>query len=407
MKNGKFRVLLLSEHPVQYNVSLWQRNAEHPRMDILVAYCNLRGAFPALNPGFGVEIAWDIPLLEGYPWILLQAAEDNRNGNGRPGLFSKALWQLVRHGNFDAVYVGGYYFREAWTVILAATLSGIPLILSTDVHELRSRLARSTFTQAVKRVIVSQIFQMAGAVIAGSSGTVEYLKSLGVPKNRIFLGGNTVDNEWWTERSEQVDRTEFRRTWKIPAEAPVVLYCAKLQPWKRPGDLLAAFSQAGVPGSFLVLAGDGPLRASLEAQAANLGILDRVRFLGFVNQSGLPSVYTSFDLLILPSDYEPFGLVVNEAMLCGCPAVVSDRVGAKYDLIREGETGRVFSCGDVDGLAKILRAMLSDRSETRRMGALAKERMKSWTPQKNVAAFVKAVEYSLQDKARTNIEVSK
>jgi glycosyltransferase involved in cell wall biosynthesis len=259
----------------------------------------------------------------------------------------------------------------------------------------------------VKRVIVSQIFQMAGAVIAGSSGTVEYLKSLGVPKNRIFLGGNTVDNEWWTERSEQVDRTEFRRTWKIPAEAPVVLYCAKLQPWKRPGDLLAAFSQAGVPGSFLVLAGDGPLRASLEAQAANLGILDRVRFLGFVNQSGLPSVYTSFDLLILPSDYEPFGLVVNEAMLCGCPAVVSDRVGAKYDLIREGETGRVFSCGDVDGLAKILRAMLSDRSETRRMGALAKERMKSWTPQMNVAAFVKAVEYSLQDKARTNIEVSK
>jgi glycosyltransferase involved in cell wall biosynthesis len=157
----------------------------------------------------------------------------------------------------------------------------------------------------------------------------------------------------------------------------------------------------------LVFAGDGPLRASLEAQAASLGILDRVRFLGFVNQSGLPSVYTSFDMLILPSDYEPFGLVVNEAMLCGCPAVVSDRVGAKYDLIREGETGRIFSCGDVDGLAKILRAMLSDRSETRRMGALAKEHMKSWTPQMNVAAFVKAVEYSLQDKAQTNIEVSK
>ena len=65
-----------------------------------------------------------------------------------------------------------------------------------------------------------------------------------------------------------------------------------------------------------------------------MGVADRVRFLGFVNQSGLPAVYAASDVLVLPSSYEPFGVVVNEAMLCGCAAIASDRVGARFDLVK-------------------------------------------------------------------------
>ena len=139
-----------------------------------------------------------------------------------------------------------------------------------------------------------------------------------------------------------------------------MLFCAKLQPWKGPLDVLEAFARANVPNSYLVFAGDGPLRTSIEQRACELGVSERVRILGFVNQSQLPSVYCAADLLVLPSLYEPFGFVVNEAMLCGCPAAVSDRVGAKYDLVRQGETGYVFPAGDVDALAAILRDVLSD-----------------------------------------------
>ncbi|MFZ0637699.1 MAG: glycosyltransferase family 4 protein [Candidatus Acidiferrales bacterium] len=399
MKDGKYRVLLLCEHPVQYNSSLWAMKARHPQLDILVAYCNLRGAEPAINPGFGVEVAWDIPLLEGYPWILLPSASDNRSGSGRPGLFSKALWRLVRDGDFDAVYVGGYYFREAWTAILAARRSGIPVMLSTDVHELQSRVAKSRAMRALKRMIVGRIFRMAGAITTGSSGATAYVKSLGVPEERIRLGGNTVDNAWWTEHAAQVDRAAVRNKWDIPADASVALFCAKLQSWKRPGDLLEAFTRANVPASYLVFAGDGPLRAALEGQAKTLGVAERTRFLGFVNQSGLPSVYAASDVLVLPSEYEPFGLVVNEAMLCGCPAVVSDRVGAKYDLIREGETGYVFPCGDVEALGKILRSVLGNRAKREQMGEAARRRMESWTPEMNVAAFVRGVEYAVKNRA--------
>ncbi len=400
MKNGKYRVLLLCEHPVQYNTILWNLHARHPKLDILVAYCSLRGAEAAMHPDFGVEVKWDVPLLEGYPWKLVDPNKSGKNGAARPGFFSKPLWKLIRDGEFDAIYVGGYYFREAWLALLAAWRLGIPFILSTDVHSLESRRARSPISRAIKKTVVGRIFRSAGAVNTGSSGATAYVQSLGVPASRIILARNTVDNAWWFARAGEVDRAAIRRNWEIPSDAPVALYCAKLQSWKRPGDLLEAFVKANVTGSHLIFAGDGPLHLELVQRASILGIAERVHFLGFVNQSGLPAVYAASDLLVLPSEYEPFGLVVNEAMICGCPAVVSDRVGAKFDLVREGETGSVFPCGNVDALARTLQSLLANRARLAQMGAAAQERMKSWTPEMNVESFAQAVEFAVDRNVR-------
>ena len=129
-----------------------------------------------------------------------------------------------------------------------------------------------------------------------------------------------------------------------------------------------------------------------------MGVAHRVRFLGFVNQSRLPGVYRAADILVLPSEYEPFGLVVNEAMLCGRPVIVSDRVGAKYDLVREGETGFVYPCGDIEALARILREVLPDRERLRKMGEAARKRMETWSPREYIEAFVQAVEKAVQQK---------
>jgi glycosyltransferase involved in cell wall biosynthesis len=390
MKDGKYRVLVLSDRPVQYASPLLRREAKHPQLEILVAYCSLEGAKAAVDPGYGIEVKWDVPLLEGYDWLSLA---DEKDG-ARPGLFSRALWRLVRGGNFDAMYVGGYYFREAWTAMLAAKLTGVPILLSTDMHQLKSLRIESKFMLALKKRVVGHIFRAAGAVNTGSSGATAYVKSLGVPDERIFLSGNVVDNDWWNDRAARADRAAVRGAWNVPAEAPVVLYCAQLQPWKRPLDLLEAFSRAQVPGSYFVVAGEGPLRGDVERRIRELGIEASVRLLGFVNQSKLPEVYSSSDVFVLPSESDTFGLVVNEAMLCGLPAVISDAVGAKFDLVRDGETGCVFSTGDVDALAGILRALLSDRAELARMGAAAKERMKTWTPEMNVSGFVRAVQHA-------------
>lgn len=105
----------------------------------------------------------------------------------------------------------------------------------------------------------------------------------------------------------------------------MILFCAKLQPWKRPQDLLRAFAQSRLDIAPLIIAGEGPLRGALEALAVSLAISNRVRFIGFVNQTQLPGLYTSSDLLVLPSSYEAFGVVLNEASLCACAVLVSDQ----------------------------------------------------------------------------------
>jgi glycosyltransferase involved in cell wall biosynthesis len=149
-----------------------------------------------------------------------------------------------------------------------------------------------------------------------------------------------------------------------------------------------------------VYAGDGPLRSALEQRARELGVSERIRMLGFVNQSQLPCVYRAADLFVLPSLYEPFGLVVNEAMLCGCPVAVSDRVGAKYDLVREGENGYIFPAGNVEALAAIYRGILPDPEKRKRMGEAARQRMKTWSPHEYVNALSEAVDRAFLSRRR-------
>ena len=148
----------------------------------------------------------------------------------------------------------------------------------------------------------------------------------------------------------------MRARWNVPDDALIILFCAKLQPWKRPQDLLRAFAQVVDVNAYLVFAGEGPLRSALESESRSLGIADKVRFLGFVNQTGLPETYTASDIFVLPSEHEPFGVVVNEAMLCLCPVIVSDRVGAGFDLVHDAETGFIFAMGDVMALPPCLGA---------------------------------------------------
>lgn len=225
------------------------------------------------------------------------------------------------------------------------------------------------------------------------------MHSLGIPPERVVLTPYAVDNQWWIDQAAHVNRSAVRAEWGVPDDAAVVLFCAKLQPWKRPHDLLRAFAKANVKGAYLVFAGDGPLRTALEAEARSLGITDRLRFLGFINQSGLPRVYRASDVFVLPSEYEPFGVVVNESMLSGCTVIVSDQVGARFDLVRDGETGFVFPMGNLDALAKLLSELLPASEKLQQMGNLARLRMADWSPEQNIEGVIRAIEAALRGRS--------
>ena len=392
----QYRVLFVCTHPVQYAAPMFRLMAHDRRLDILVAYCSLGGAETHLDPEFGVSFSWDVPLLEDYSWVHVPNRSWEPGLNHAWGLFNPGLWDLVRSGKPDAVILlTGYRYVSFWIALVAAKLYGVPLIFGTDASELGARDGRQ-WKSAVKRFLWPLLFSLADVITVPSSRSVHLMESLGLVRERIVLTPYVVDNDWWTLHAAKVDRYAVRRMWGVPQDAPVVLFCAKLQPWKKPQDLLRAFAAAELRSAHLVFAGEGPLRRNLEEETIALELTGRVHFVGFMNQTQLPNVYRASDLMVLPSEYEPFGLAVNEAMLCGCPVVVSDRVGAGDDLVRSGQNGFVFPVGNVDALATILREILPDSGRLKGLGEAAQKRMFTWSPSQGIDSTTEAIECAIR-----------
>ena len=359
------------------------------------------------DPGFGIDVAWDVPLLDGYAWHHIPNRSP-RPGIGRFfGLINPGLWRLIRTGKFDAILVYGYAYVSYWIAFLAAKSAGLPILLPTDAVEMPHPRGGWWWKRWLKPTAVHFIYnRIADRVLVPSTATQRFIQSFGVPAGRIAFTHYVVDNDYFSRAAAAVDRAAIRKSWGIPPDALVILFCAKLAEWKRPQDLLEAFfklpaeDRGSAAPACLVFAGEGSMRSELEARAKSMGIQNRVRFLGFVNQSQLPAVYAASDLLVLPSGHEPWGLVVNEAMSCGLPAVVSDRVGANLDLITPGVTGEVYPSGNVEALANILQRLIADPDRILSMGRAARARMETWSYREHAKGMVGAIEEVIEAKQR-------
>ncbi len=386
----RYRLLAVASHPVQYMTPIFRRMAKHPRLELQVAYCSLRGAEAGHDPEFGTEVKWDVPLLDGYEWTHVPNKGSGDEGFG--GLNNPGLEKIILEGKFDAVACfTGYVRKTFWIVRRAAKKAKAAFLFGADATTLEARDG-SVWKKWVKRVGWPMIFRMADQVIVPSSGAKELMQSLGIAEERITLTPYSVDNDWWMAQAASVDRGKARRELGLGDKERAILFCAKLQPWKRPMDLLRAYAMAQLQDSRLLFAGEGPQKAELVAEAERLGISDQVEFLGFVNQSALPVLYKLVDLMILPSVYEPFAVVVNEAMCCGCPVMVSNRVGAAKDLVVPVAPDLVFPAGKVEALAELLAAALRNPGRLQQLRTAVVEHIKTWSPERNVAAVVEAIE---------------
>jgi len=388
----RYRVLLVATHPIQYAAPLFRQMAKHPKLDVQVAYCSLQGAEAGFDHEFGVKVKWDVPLLEGYPWVHVPNRSPWPRIGRFLGLINPGLWKLVRTGGYDAlVAYTGYMHASFWIVAAAAKLQGISMLFATDATAHAPRCG-ARWKVWVKKVVLPVVYRVATVVLPGSAAGAEYLRSLGIPAERIVISPNVADNEYWSKRAAEVDRAVARSALGCADGEPMVLFCAKLQPWKRPQDVLRAFAKANVPGARLVIAGDGPMRAELEAEAKTLNVAERVRFAGFLNQSEMPALYRSADIMVLPSEYDPCPFVVCEAMLCGCPVILSDRIRGRRELVRSGDTGFFYPCGDVGALGETLRRALTDRHGLKQMSEAARARMNTFSPREYLEANIQALE---------------
>ncbi|MDB9518294.1 glycosyltransferase family 4 protein [Roseofilum reptotaenium CS-1145] len=393
MISEKKRVLLVSSQPIQNPASL-RLMAKHPKLDILVAYCTLpeeKLHTDSLqnNPEYITKSVFDIPLLEGYPWVYIPNRSPVPNLDRAFGLINPDLVKLVH--DFDCCVVYGHNYVTFWMAIAAAKLAKKTLILSTDATYIEPISGGNWKIPIKKKVLPFLYNQIADAVLVLSTASKRFIHSLGVPEDRIFITPYVVDNDVIAETARNCSQGTMRSQWNIPEDATVVVFCAKFIPRKRPQDVIEAFAKANISNSYLLMVGDGPLADHLKAQTKELGIKDQVCFLGLVKYSNLPEVYASSNILAFSSEYEPYGLPVNEAMICGIPVVVSDRIGAGYDLVEEGKTGFTYPCGDIDALTAIFKQTLTQPDKLRAMGIAAKTRMETWSPRENVEGLVQAI----------------
>ena len=352
----QFRLGILASHPIQYQAPLFRELAT--RCDLHVYFAHRQSPQAQALAGFGVAFEWDVDLLSGYAHTFLPNVAKQPNTSAFRGCDSPAIVDEIKTGGFDAFLVMGWHLKCYWQAIRACHRHGVPVMVRGD-----SQLGtpRSRLKQAVKALLYPWVIRQFDACLYVGQRNREYLEHYGAQADRLFFAPHCVDTLAFASAAAAVDREAVRAGWGLGPVDQAVLFAGKLAAGKRPADLVRAVAQLRSCGQSVVLvwAGDGPERQVLAAVGESLGV--PMRFLGFCNQSQLPAVYRAADVLALPSESETWGLVVNEAMACGTPCVVSEACGCAPDMIRQDVSGAVYETGSVEALASALQVVLARR----------------------------------------------
>ncbi|HCT23374.1 MAG TPA: hypothetical protein DIW54_08580, partial [Chitinophagaceae bacterium] len=263
------------------------------------------------------------------------------------------------------------------------------LVLTSDATYLQGRFESKGWKLRLKPFIQKILYNhIANGLWVPSTASLQYHQSIGVPSNQLAITPYVVDEELISRVHAATQVDAFRMANAIPTNAFVFVFCAKFIERKRPLDVIAAFAQvANLEKEIrLIMIGDGPLKKEMEEIVKNLNIVDKVLFPGLIPYTSLPEWYTAANILVFSSEHEPYGLPVNEAMLCGIPVIVSDRIGARLDLVEEGITGWTYPFGDINALAGYMEYAISHPAQIKQMGKAAQAKMQHWSSAANVEA---------------------
>lgn len=375
----KYKIAVLNSHPIQYFAPLYAYLSRSEQIEVTALYCSdisLRGG---TDPGFKRTVKWDVDLLSGYRPIFLGKRAKTRVPDGFFSLICPEVWREITTGDYDALWIHGYAHAVNVIAVVAAKYKGIPVFVRSETH---LGLQRSGWKRALRDRILSVAYRFVDGFLSIGSGNRQYYESLGIESTRIFDVPYTVDNERFIQSStlSAAARNSIRSKYGLDLNFPVVVYASKFIPRKHPDDLVMAFSalqQEGISAS-LLLVGTGIMEGELRQMVKSLE-LRNVVFAGFANQSELPSIFGASDVFVLPSENEPWGLIVNEAMCAGLPVIVSAEVGCVQDLIDDGINGCHIPAGDVGSLVTSLRTVLGNECLRKSMGRRAQERISKWS----------------------------
>lgn len=345
------RLCVVASHPIQYQTPLYQELSK--RIGLIVLFAHKETREDQFLSGFEEKFKWDIPLLEGYEYVFLNNIAQEPSVLNFSGCDVPDLEQQIKRTNSDAVMVSGWNLKVYWQAMRACKKLKIPIFVRGDSVLDKSIPMVKKFLKALYTPIILKNFDL---FLAVGKRHKEYLNHYGVPDSKIYPSPHCVDNQYFLKGSQISDAEKFALRKKIGLDENIktLLFVGKFIAIKRPFDLIHALKKIQDKGKKIqaLFLGNGPLFGETKSLAKELNV--KAFFAGFKNQSEIPAHYALADLLILPSVQETWGLVVNEAMACGIPCIVSDAVGCYPDLIEPGKTGDVYSAGSADSLANAI-----------------------------------------------------
>jgi glycosyltransferase involved in cell wall biosynthesis len=267
-----------------------------------------------------------------------------------------ALRRYLAQRAFDVVNT--HSSTDAWLAALACrTLAGAPPIVRTrhiSAPMPRNRATRWLYGSATERIVTT-----------GEKLRLQVIEETGVDAARVVSIPTGVD----LARFRRGERSAARAATGLPASATIVGIVATLRSWKGHRYLLQALADLRRPGVMLVIVGDGPQRAALEALCVELGLGDSVRFAG--NQADVAPWMQAMDVFCLPS-YANEGVpqALMQAMACGLP-VVTTPVGSIAEIVADGVTGVMVPPEDAQRLAASIAALLDDEGARQALGERA------------------------------------
>lgn len=336
-----------------------------------------------LDPGFGKNIEWDIPLLEGYDYSFVRNVSKHPGSKSFDGIINPRLIAKVERWQADVLLVFGWKFKSHLRA-MKYFHRRIPVLFRGDSHFLHQE---NPLKEILRKIVLKNVFKYVDyALYVGNENKKYYLKT-GLDERQLVYAPHAIDNQrFYKDDNSLISGISFRKILRIPENEIVFLYAGKLEPVKNPLLFLSTAQQITHKNVHFVFTGNGPLEQDMKNKKG-----ERIHFLDFQNQQLMPGLYQMCDVFVLPSLSETWGLAVNEAMAAGKPVLVSDKCGCAVDLVEDGITGYTFRSNDLEDLKNKIERMASSKDLLKQMGEHCAEKIKAWSFEKIVVAIEEVV----------------
>lgn len=361
------KLAIIQTHPIQYNSPWFSLLAAKENFEVKVFYTYSQRQYDFFDKDFGVEIKWDIPLFDGYDYQWIENRAKNPGLEKFKGIVCPELIPSIIEWGATNLLVIGWNYQAHLSVMryfkgkIPVWFRGDSTLLDYDVRKISDipinnilKGANQLLKYKIRQIFLTWIYKYVDGAFYVGTNSKEYFLAHGLVENQLIYTPHAVDNDRFndnSDRSFELEAEKWRSDLGLKQDDFVLLFAGKFESKKCPDVLMDAVivaNQYNTNPLQLLLVGNGSLENQLKDRAKPY---DFINFIPFQNQTQMPVVYRLGDVFCLPSKGpgETWGLAVNEAMACGKPVIISDRVGCAIDLVNK-VNGVIFKSGETQDL---------------------------------------------------------